>query len=364
MTSIQLVFAETSPYESQEAIIEQDDQVAYFYLRGMGGRKDEMKSCWIRNLVEAPAEIDRERLTAGMPPVLPAEFCKSPAPMPRLDEKQLRVVWFENGSGASLLENDRVIATIPAFSGSEHFDGFARDCIKPSPFCAPLETSSEKLLHEVDAADRFWKSWESNESPWIKYEPIILNAYEKRFGAPIEYLAIDGGKWPPRTVAKYAWNDRIILLTVGVSICPQPKVELVFDNPNLWRRIEWGACFEQDCPAERIQQFIRYLGGQVGLPWQHLTFLSHGHSVSCDLFQATDQLPDYSSILLFSDVHCSAEQKPELPKVDGDPVNLLWCLPVYEMERKYLQETSNFSLLNELIGENDVPVIRSRPTLI
>jgi len=60
MNETELVFAENSPYDSLEAVIEQDDDVAYFYLRLTGKQKYDMTSCWVRNFCKAPELFDKE----------------------------------------------------------------------------------------------------------------------------------------------------------------------------------------------------------------------------------------------------------------------------------------------------------------
>ena len=372
MTGIELVFAETSPFGSVEAVIEQDDQVAYFYLRGIANDKFGMKSCWIRNLVEAPAELDRQRMAAGSPPTMPSEYCKSVSAQPRLDEKNLRLVWSQEGDGASLLEDDQVIATIPGYIEQNHpsgfqFDGFSIECAKNSPLCGALDDQANS--GEIDLADDYWNSWQSENSPWSDYEPQILTAYESIFGPTVNYFSIDGGHWPPRTLARYQWEGRVVLATVGVSICRQPGIAQFIENPSSLRRFEWAACFESDLPEDLISEFGRYLSGQVVIPWQHQVFFAHGHSVSCEFFQNSPTLPDYSSILLYQNQQCSLSTESEgrwsgLPNVLGDPVNLYWSLPVFEKERKYIQETNNYSFADELVSEDGLPVIRNRASRI
>lgn len=364
MSQPQLVFAETSPYNSVEAIIEQDDQVACFYLRGIDQQRFPMKSCWIRNLVDAPQELDRSRLAQGLPPTLPAGFCRDARAQQPLEEHRLRVVWWEPGDGAALLEDDQLLAVIPPWSGSEKFDGLARECQVASPLCGLLPNESHPLWQQIAAADRFWKSWQSDTSPWLEYEPKLLAAYEQVFGEPANYYAIDGGDWPPRTLARYHWQGWIVLLTVGVSLCPQPGLERVFENPGMFRRLEWGACFEEAIEPVFLEAFIRYLSGQVSLPWNQLTFLADGHSIGCELFLKSDGMPDFSSILLCGQRRLPQDQGLELPTVLGDPVNLLWTVPVFENERKFIQETNNFSVLGDLLSQDPFPVIRQRRTLV
>ncbi|MEE2639272.1 MAG: suppressor of fused domain protein [Planctomycetota bacterium] len=364
MSEPELVFAETSPHGSVEALIEQDERVAYFYLRGIEQNSFEMKSCWVRNLVPAPAELDRQRMLEGRPPALPEEFCRPGTTMQRLDEKRLRLVWFEEGDGAALLEDDQLLAVIPAWSGQEGFCGYARDCGAASPFCWPLPVG-ETLQDRVRSADRFWKSWETEDSPWAVYEPRILEQYEEAFGSLQGYYSIDGGHWPPRTLARFHWENRIVLLTAGNSLLPQPGVEMAFENPKTFRRFEVGCCLDESASQALVESCGKYLGGQTALPWSQLTFLAHGHTISCEMFLKAESLPDFSSILLLAQDKVAGIQKQVAPaEIFGEPVSLLWSLPLFENERKYLQETMNFSLLDKILSGQGLPMIEPRSMVL
>jgi hypothetical protein len=66
MSDSELVLSEVSPNGNVQAIVEQDDRVAYFYLHGPRDSNFGMKARWIRNLAAAPAELDVEGLKAGI----------------------------------------------------------------------------------------------------------------------------------------------------------------------------------------------------------------------------------------------------------------------------------------------------------
>ena len=68
--------------------------------------------------------------------------------------------------------------------------------------------------------------------------------------------------------------------------------------------------------------------------------------------------------MLCSQKRLDSAHRIEMPEICGDPVNLLWSIPLFEGERKYIQDTANISLLEKLIQEDGVPVVRIRPTLV
>src|SRR5688500_9658010 len=66
------------------AIVEQDNRVAYFYLWSEKIEKFGTKSCWIRNLKQAPDQRESDLMNKGVPPMLIKANCKFPAGQERL----------------------------------------------------------------------------------------------------------------------------------------------------------------------------------------------------------------------------------------------------------------------------------------
>jgi hypothetical protein len=178
---MQVVFEEVSPHGFVEAVVEQDDRVAFFYLHGPPESGFGVRSCWVRNLKPAPADLDVRAMKSGVPPMLPRGQCAHPRGAARLQAKQLRVVWFEEGDAAALLEGSSVLAVIPSWSGSGGFDGYARDCVAQGPLCWPLP--SESILHErVRASEAYWAAWEAGNALWVPVQEGQLAAYERVVG--------------------------------------------------------------------------------------------------------------------------------------------------------------------------------------
>ena len=75
-----------------------------------------------------------------------------------------------------------------------------------------------------------------------------------------------------------------------------------------------------------IAKFAAFLAAQSDLPWQQFTFLGHGHTISCDVLAADPALSAFSALLLVKDP--PGAPGFELPEMGGDPVNLLWTIPI------------------------------------
>src|SRR5262249_20849977 len=127
---------------------------------------------------------------------------------------------------------------------------------------------------------------------------------------------------------RFAWKDRTVLVTVGVALRPQPNVEMATETPGQLRRIELGAVLPGSWSEEAVQGFGSYISGQSNLPWHKYTWLGPGHTLPCDLWQN----PDLTAALLQHED--SGVSQIALEKFLGDPVNVLWFVPISEEERQ------------------------------
>ncbi|MCA9105606.1 MAG: suppressor of fused domain protein [Planctomycetales bacterium] len=268
---------EASPDGAVQAVVEQDDRVAYFYLhspRPWFG----MRSCWIRNLTPGPAAIDRAEMEQGLPPRLPRTACNHPRGAEPLTADELEVVWFEAGDGAALCLRGEPIAIIPPWSGEGGFHGYARDCREESIVCWPMP-NHPALLERIDQARRWWEAWR-DEPMWSTIQRQQLASYESYIGPHDQYFQIDGGRWPPKALATFPLPKELgegleVIATLGVSIRPQPMVERFTDEPHLLERVELAAIVT---PASRMAA-AQWLSGTANYPWHHGTWIGAGHTM-------------------------------------------------------------------------------------
>lgn len=336
----QSVFEEVSPNGNVQALVEQDERVAYFYLRGAPDTDFGLRSCWVRNLKPAPAELDVRSMKRGIPPMLPRQHCLYPMGARPLARDATRIVWLEEGDAAALLENDTVLAVIPAWSGAGGFAGYARECVAESPLCWPLAPDS--VLHErIRLADAYWSSWDAPLSPWGAVQNKQLEVYATAIGAHEKYYAIDGGEWPPRALIRTQVSGGVAFTTVGLCLQPQPTVEMATDDPGPYRRIEMGMALASDM-AKHFDRSASYLSGQSNLPWTTFSWLGPGHTVPCDALPGTG----FSAVLLLH----SPPGSPvvSLPAFRGDPVKVLWAVAITEKERALAMEGGSDELVQRL----------------
>lgn len=326
--STKTILFETSPYGTLDAIVEHDERVVYFYLNGrqsaepgQGMDRFGTRACWVRNLQRGPMVINQSDMESGKPPMLPRNDCvnSQPGVIPNADD--LRFVWFEEGNGAALLETDRetgtesTIAVIPPWSGIDGFHGYAAGCAHSTPLCWPIP-DNESLRLRLERADDFWNQFTKTNSPFAELQQEILSVYNAAFEdqADQNYYSIDGGKFPPRGLGRYESESETVLVTVGMSLCPQPAVELFVDEPYKFRRIEIGvkvAHVDGVADPKRIEEAMRRLGSFASYPWSQWTWLGPKHTLPWPL------KPSGSAEL-------NRDEEIQMPSFRGDPISLLW----------------------------------------
>ena len=324
------ILFETSPYGTLDGIVEHDGSVIYFYLNGRSANENAgadaedrfgTRACWVRNLERGPMVISKKEMAQGKAPMMPRNDCVDSelVRLPKADD--LRIVWFEEGNGAALLESDSdgdgstTIAVIPPWSGVEGFHGYALNCAHETPLAWPMPENPSLGLR-IERAREFWNSFTQESTPFAQLQPQLLQVFDDHFGANKRqsYYSIDGGKFPQRGLVHYADDSETVLLTAGMSMCPQPAVEMFVDQPAEYRRVELGVRFPHDengPNAERIESLIRALGSFASYPWSNWTWLGPGHTVGW-----SDSASGSGTL--------ERDQLIKLPKFRDDPIHLLW----------------------------------------
>jgi len=301
--------------------------------------------------------INTDDMKIGAAPMLPRTHCKSPIPSPLPCPENLKVVWFEEGNGAALLEAAAdgawlTIAVIPPWSGADGFWGYTAECAGESELCWPLP-DNPNLQNRIDRADVFWTSFAGSPDLFAQWQPQLLACYQQHFfreaslkktrdpsgdaattstsaaatnvterideSAGMKYYSIGGNKFPPRGLVHLKTKTHHILVTVAMSLCPQPNVELYTETPSHFRRIELAITLPLATSDATIELISKTISRLAAYPWQQITWFGHGHTV-----QFSGLIPKVETATLISDRQRNSENPIQLPAFRGDPVNLLW----------------------------------------
>lgn len=340
---------EVSPNGNVCAFVEQDDRACYFYLHGNDCPAFGMKSCWVRNLGPAPEHADVGAMREGLPPMLERKYCRYADGAPPFKTGELSIIWAEEGDAAALTSHGEIIAVIPSWSGLNGFSGYARDCTGESPLCWALgiaETNAQ--FGRYERSKEFWELWSDQNETWPRMQDSYCQSLEGMLGRRSNYYALGGGKWPPKAMLRIPSQQHVVLVTLGMSIRPQPRIETHYPDPAPYRRIELGMGLESSLADEDVKKFASYISGQTNLPWSRFTFLGHGHTLPSDVAGELSggRLP---FVLLVRGALGAPDVK--LPDFHGDPVNLLWMIPISEKERRFAETNGSSELSDRLERE-------------
>jgi hypothetical protein len=359
----EILLEEMSPLGTAAVKVEDDGRAVYFHLCFTEVDDEscsQFKACWVRNRLPAPREIDMKAMEQGLPPLMPAQYCKHKGAGPPLAGDNLRVIWFEEVDAAALLEGNQILAVIPGWSGHGDFHGYARDCVGEGPFAWELQ--ADNAMHDrVRLADEFWQLWDDDEF-WPRWRDERIAAVESRLGKLTKYYAIDKGEFPPKAILRFDLPDRCVLVTMGVSLFCLPKVERYFDDPSPYRRIELAAAVSLDCPENEVLRLGQYLSGQAKYPWSHMMPLGSGHTMPCDSTPASCGGKQLPAVLLAHEL--PGIQPLEIPGFRGDRTNVLWFYPISQAERELAMKQGTDRLLELLSLAGYDGVVRKRPAVV
>ncbi|MEL7498499.1 MAG: hypothetical protein AAFN77_12880 [Planctomycetota bacterium] len=332
----EVLLFQSSPFGNLDAIVQQNGETVYFFLneRVAKGRSPKfgMRACWVRNLVQGPLVFNVAALESGTPPVFPRTHVANREGLTAPDSESLRIVWFEEGNGAALLEStdeaEKLLAVIPPWSGENGFMGYADECVVENQFCAPLPAETS-LQDRIERADQFWQSFSQQPTPFAEVQPNQLTRYREAMARSVsqteplgenQYFNINGDKFPPRGLVEFQVADQLVLLTVGLCMTPQPNVEMAVENPRMFRRIELGFTGSlTELDAATVERARTTLSSIAAIPWAQFSWLGPDHT--CSFPGIVDEC---DTAILKTDGPIEIELAP----FRDDPVTILWITPM------------------------------------
>lgn len=342
---------ETSPTAPVTAIVETDGTTVYLYLHGQHGFG--VRALWVANLAPAPDGVDGDRMKRGDAPMMPAPGTTHPDGLRLVDLEPLKLVWFPEGTGAALAGKDGLLAILPpGTSDAEGFPGFARDCQQRTRLAWPLNSAEGQVAKSrAEQAEAFWTAWDARDA-WPVVQQKLVGAIDSALGPEGHLYAPEGVRWPPRFVALRHKDGNSILITGGMSVLPQPGVARAPGQAPVGpRRIELALALAGHHTAEALAPMASWLMAQSQLPWMRASWLGPGHTLGCEVLPVGHSGVRFPAVLLA--MQPPGAPKVELPAYDGDPVLLLWLIPITQAERTLAVEKGSRLLQERLshLGE-------------
>lgn len=325
-----IILEDWSPVCNINAFVEKSDTCYYFYLWfNPTSDNAKMKSCWICNTGLAPDDMDVEAMEQGYAPAMPRQYVAHDTNGIELDEKKLKIVWFEEGNAAALLSENEIICVIPGWSGYRGFSGYSKYAKGTAPYAWELTEALDTMKKRVEKSKAFWESFEHDY--WGDVQKMHMNSLEKFYGKHEKYYAIDGGKFPPKALVRGSKEGVIYGITMGVSLIPMPHVEECCKEEDMERRMELGFA-TMDEHEGLCELMYSYLSSLSAYPWMEDTFLAHGHTIPFH------RIKGYEAILFINSNAIAGIEMPEYETYMNEKINLLWLVPITKAEYDYVLE--------------------------
>ncbi|QKJ86486.1 transcriptional regulator [Paramixta manurensis] len=360
-----LIVEVTNQQQTLTAVIEQNERAAYFYIWPAEPFRTRfaVRGCWLRNLLPAPAQEDREAMEQGIAPLLSAEYCRTLEAEPPLDPAGLQIIWEPTDDGAAVWYQGQLLAVIPGWSlYQDQQVSFSAGCIKENRLTAPLGSASTNTWYAQAEQHRlFWRDWHDGHL-WEPVQRELLRCYEAQYGQSVKYYSIDQGNWPPMAISQHYHQDVWYFLTLGMSIRPMPWVDFLYEDlAPQHRRTELAMAIDANVMTEEnAVQMASALASFAHLPWAQLNWVGEGHLVTSSVAPV-----GFEGFILSSALGQQGGQFA-LPKREGERVNLLWTAPVTTAEREFAEsdEWAGNQLITRLLEAGANHIFRPRQQVV
>ena len=365
MTQSHLIAEVANQQQTLTAVIEQDERAAYFYLWPAEPFRTQfaVRGCWLRNLLPAPQQEDRQAMEQGIAPLLSAEYCRTLEAEPPLDAAGIQIIWEPTDDGAAVWYQGQLLAVIPGWSlYQDRQVSFSAGCIKPNRLTAPLGSASTNEHYARAEKHRlFWRDWHDGHL-WQPMQHEMLACYQAQYGESLKYYSIDQGNWPPMAISQHYHQGVWYFLTLGMSIRPMPWVDFLYEDLSpQYRRTELAMAIDAEVMTEEnAVQMASALAAFAHLPWARLSWIGEGHTLESSVAPV-----GFEGFILSGALAREAGQFP-LPKRDGEKVNLLWASPLTTAEREFAQADDNggYQLVARLLQYGSGHIFRPRQQVV
>lgn len=325
-----------SPLCPVQAVVEQTENAVYFYLFYIYGEQGKnLRACWVCNCREAPDALDAGDKLSMMP-----KGCFSHDPKGiTVNADKLMISWFPDGDSAALLEGGNILAIIPPKAGLYDFPGFARYAVGQQRYAWELSAEQRMQWMELIAqSDTLFEHTRTREF-WNEMQKKHLQMLEGFFGAHTGYYAIDDNKYPLRAVIEGRKDGATYGITAFLSIFPQPQIEVYVRDAAQHRRIEFGFA-AVDAKADQVKkEAYNCFMSLAKYIYRDRVFFAHGHT------NTWEGIPGFAAFLFVNARAIRGMEMPPYGAFLGDPINLLWAVPITQAEYDFAVQNSTDALL-------------------
>lgn len=310
-----------SPLCPAQAVCEQTENAVYFYIfYPTRNPENRLKRCWVCNCREAPEQLDAGDKLSMMPK---GTFNHAPEGITVHPDG---IIWLEDGDSAALLEKGQILAIIPPNYGLYDFPGFAKYAVGQNRYAWELDEQTkayyDKKLRE---ADYFWQLT-NQQKFWEGAQKYYIQTYEAFFGQHTGYYAIDDNKFPMRAIVEGKKNGVTYGITAFLSNFPQPVIECYVKDAKKHRRIEFGFAAADALSSSVKMEAYNCFMALAKYIYADGTFFVHGHT------NTWEGIPGCAAFLFINPRAIQGMESPVYKDYNGDPINLLWAVPITKEE--------------------------------
>lgn len=320
------------------AVVQSDGQAVYFAIQKLVENETaEIPSrwVWVRNLRPAPLMFAEPQVDSVRLPLVAESYCVHPRGLSGLDLEQTRIVWFEQGIGAMLVEGEQVLAIIPPQNQFE-LPGYSAECRLPCAFAVPLE-DDDLYSPLARTLPHYWADW-ANGNPFASWHRSAMNSIMRSLGEPIQEFSVVSEAWPTVRVVQFGnAQGGSYLLTIGMALRCQPLVERELINFHDHQRLELGVTISAAADPQVVQEIAAWLAGLARYPWnQETCFLPLQKLRTTAPASNTGSVPNQATVELTLVPEQQAairmsRQPILLPDHRQQAVNLLWLFDANDL---------------------------------
>lgn len=351
------IFSTKSPLCDIKAVVDMDENAYYLYLLEHPDTEPSvLRTLWICNRKPTPKELDVKGMEEGIAPMLPEDFVSEehPAEGMEIDPEKLSAVWYESGDSIAVFYDDELICSVPPYAGFHDFPGFSRYAKGQHKYAWALPDAMDNFIKRIDKTIDFWTYM--NKDLWQKSQEEHLKVLDKFFDSRHDgFFGIDGKKFPPRALAQGHRNGTVYGISLGVSLFPMPKSEIVFDTDySKYSHVEFGFANEEKYSSV-LKMMYPFIGRIADIPWKRLNVLWHGYNFGFDGIEGFD------GIVLINPRFVQGLEKPKYRNLLGNEINLLWLVPITHEELEFLNKNGIDALLERCKNPQKLHIFNNSP---
>jgi len=279
-TNATILIEDISPYGNLIAYVESDKRTCYFYLMPIESPLSNIHfkpaALWLRNLIPAPVEFKIEK---GIAPLMPQKNCKHQEGLKEYNPKELDIVWFSDGCGATLYCNGEIEAIIPPWTSLENIAGYTKEAVGfDTPFL-PLPDANSPFYLRLNENLSYWNQITENnhELYWKNYKKNFIEKLKILWENPLDIFFVPYDFLPKVEILVFLYKNLYIYITVGLSRHPLPKAEFFYKNPIEIKKHSFIE-FILISKTKISQKLLNVFGMLSTYPWRTLNFIDYFHS--------------------------------------------------------------------------------------